>query len=415
MPISVALRRLARLACLTALAAGCYWSVRLARADHLFRRDTESAVARAVELAPGNAEYHARLAALRQEAGRGGAAIESELRAAAKANPRMSGAWIELGLRAETAGDVAQAEADLVRAAQADHTYAALWTLANFYFRRNDRDNFWPVARRALSTGDVTAHDPAPLFRLCWKLSRNPATVLERAIPDVGAVQSRYLAFLVRENLAQVAEPVTQRVVALGGERDLDAVLDYCDRLIAAGDAEHAIHAWNALCWRTLHGYRPLAPLTATGLTNGDFASAPVQHGFDWRMPAVAGVEVERGGLPPRLWIALDGREPDTCELLAQMLAVAPARRYRLRFRYQSDGIRAGSGVRWRITDVAGREIPSASSDLASEQEATGTLRFAAPRAASLVRLALTYRRPPGAAKAEGRVALAAVWLEFEP
>jgi tetratricopeptide (TPR) repeat protein len=413
MPISVALRRLARLACLTALAAACYWSVRLAWADHLFRRDTESSVARAVELAPGNAEYHARLAELRQEAGRGAAAIESELRAAVNANPRMSGAWIALGLRAETASDIPQAEADLVRAAEADHTYATLWTLANFYFRRDDRDKFWAVARRALAIADVTAHDPVPLFRLCWKLSRNPATVLERAIPDAGEVQSRYLAFLVRENLAQVAEPVTQRVLALGGERDLDAVLDYCDRLITAGDAEHAIHAWNALCWRTLHRYRPLAPLTAARLTNGDFAAAPVQHGFDWRIPAVPGVEVERGGMPPRLQIALDGHQTDNGELLSQVLAVAPSRRYRLRYRYQSDGLANGSGVRWLIADVAGGEIPSESSDLASEQETTGTLPFASP--ASLIRLALVYRRPPGIAKAEGRVALAAVWLEFEP
>src|SRR5579859_1504754 len=79
MPISVALRRLARLACLTALAGACYWSVRLAWADHRFRRDTESAVVGAAELMPGNAEYHARLAELRQDAGRDAAAIESEL------------------------------------------------------------------------------------------------------------------------------------------------------------------------------------------------------------------------------------------------------------------------------------------------------------------------------------------------
>ncbi len=415
MSISVALRRLARLACLTALAAGCYWSARLAWADHLFRLDTEPAVARAVEFAPANAEYHARLAAILQDGGRDGAAVESELRRAVAANPRMAAAWIELGLRVEAAGGATQAEADLVRAAQVDRMYATLWTLANFYFRRNERDNFWPVARRALRIGDVKAHDPAPLFRLCWKLSRNPATVLERAIPDVGAVQARYLEFLVRENLAPVAEPVTERVVALGGERDLDAVLEYCDRLIAAGDAGHAIHAWNALCWRTLRSYRPLAPLTAAGITNGDFASAPIQHGFDWRMPAVAGVEVERGGLPPRLWIALDGHEPDACELLAQYLAVAPARKYRLRFRYQTDGMAAGSGVRWQISDMAGREIPSESADLASEQEAAGAVRFAVPHGVSLARLTLDYRRSPGAAKIEGRVALSAVSLEFEP
>ncbi|PYT28592.1 MAG: hypothetical protein DMG58_18220 [Acidobacteria bacterium] len=100
--------------------AGCRLLLvaRLAWVDHLFRRDTESAVARAVELAPGNAEYHTRLAALHQDAGRDAAAIESELRATVQMNPRMSGAWIELGLRAETAGEASQGEADLVRAAQ---------------------------------------------------------------------------------------------------------------------------------------------------------------------------------------------------------------------------------------------------------------------------------------------------------
>jgi hypothetical protein len=123
-PIPVALRRLGRLACLTALVAGCYWSVRLAWADYLFRCDTETALARAVAFTPGNAEYHARLAALRQGAGRGEAAIEPELRAAVQENPRMSSAWIELGLRAETAGEMTQAERDLVRAAQGDHRSA---------------------------------------------------------------------------------------------------------------------------------------------------------------------------------------------------------------------------------------------------------------------------------------------------
>src|SRR5439155_705726 len=185
----------------------------LAWVDHLFRRDTESAVARAVELAPGNAEYHTRLAALHQDAGRDAAAIESELRATVQMNPRMSGAWIELGLRAETAGEASQGEA------------------------------------------------------------------------------------------------VNQRGVALGGDRDLDAVLDYCDGLMAAGDADHAIRAWNAVCWRTLHSYHPLAPLTSPGLTNSDFASTPIQRGSDWRMP-LSGVDVERGGLPPPLGLTPDGRQP---------------------------------------------------------------------------------------------------------
>jgi tetratricopeptide (TPR) repeat protein len=415
-PFRGALRHLAGLAGLAALAAGCYWSLRLAWADRLFRLDTESSVTHAARLVPANAEYHARLAELLEDGGGGDAAIESELHQAVAANPRLASAWMELGLRAESAGDLARAEACLLRAAQSDRMYVPLWTLANYYFRRNDKENFWPVARRALRIGDVGAYDPAPLFRLCWKVSRNPSTVLERAIPDIGAVEARYLEFLVRENLAPVAEPVTERVVALSGERDLGAVLEYCDRLIPADEAEQAVRAWNALCWRTLHGYRPLAPHDGLSLTNGDFSSAPIQHGFDWRMPVVAGVVAERGGLPPRLWITLDGHEPESCDVLEQYLALEPSRRYRLRFRYQTDGIAAGSGLRWRISDVAAQnEIAAGPADLASEQETGATMRFAAPPGVHLARLALAYRRSPGMARIDGRVALAAISLEFDP
>ena len=409
------LRHLVVFALLAGLAEGCYWSVRLAWADHLFRRDSLQAVARASWLEPGNAEYHARLAEFFADAADRERA-RSELQQAVSADPRLGGAWIELGRNAETSGDIAQAEQYLVRAAQVDRTYSTLWTLSNFYFRHEEQEKFWPVAQHALRIGDVRAHDPAPLFRLCWKMSRNPAMVLARALPDIGSVQARYLEFLVRENLAPAAEPVTERVVALAGDEDLGPVFQYCDRLIAAGDADRALHSWNALCWRTLHAYRPLEPQTGAGLTDGNFSSAPVGHGFDWRIPAVPGVTVERGGLEPRLWITFDGHEPEICDVLEQYLALVPGRRYRLRTHYQTDDIGAGTGLRWRISDAAtGGEITSDSADLASELQTDATARFEAPPGMRLARLAMSYRRSPGTVHIVGRLALSSVALEFNP
>jgi len=406
------IRYIAGISALLALAAGGYWSARLAWADYLFRLDTEDGVARAARLVPGNAEYHLRLAAFRQDAG----GAESALRAAVAANPRMGTAWLALGLRAEAAGDPERAETCLDRAAKVDRTYSTLWTLANYYFRHGQAAEFWPAARRALRIADVTAHDPAPLFRLAWKMSDDPATILDRAIPDVGAVQARYLEFLVQENRAPVAEPVTERVVAFASGSDLDSVFRYCDRLIDAGDTGAAIHAWNALCWRTLRGYRPLAPEEGISLTNGDFADPPVEHGFDWRLPAVAGAAVERGGLPPRLCITFDGHQPEVCELATQFLPLVPSRKYRLRFRYQTDNIAPGSGLRWHIVNPAtGEEVASDAADLASEQETGAIVRFAAPAGVSLARLTLAYQRAPGTKRIEGRVELSAVSLEREP
>jgi hypothetical protein len=408
------LRHLGGLAGLTALAAGCYWCAHLAWADSLFRLDTLESVSRAAQLVPACAEYHQRLAALLEANGREGGSIESELHQAVAANPRMAAAWIELALRAEAAGKMQPAEAYLVRAAAADRMYSTLWTLANFYFRQNMPEKFFAAAKRALRAGDVSAYDPAPLFRLCWKLSANPATVLERAIPDAGPVEARYLEFLVRENLTSVAEPVTERLVAFGSEQDLDAVFLYCDRLIANGDADGGIHAWNALCWRGLQRYQPIEPEASAALTNGNFSSPPLQHGFDWRIPAVAGVAVERAGLPPRLWITLDGHEPETCDVLEQFVALAPSRRYRLRFRYQTDDIPAASGLRWRLLTSRGVEIASDGADLASEQQTDGTVRFTVPPGVPLARLALSYRRTPGTTRIEGRVALESASLEFD-
>ncbi|HUJ21653.1 MAG TPA: hypothetical protein VLX58_09045 [Bryobacteraceae bacterium] len=414
MSIRTAFPLLAGSAATAALAWCSYASARLAWADYLFRVDNEASVARAAQLVPANAEYHARLAALLEDSGSGEAAIESELQRAVAANPRLASGWIHLGLLAEADNDAARAERYLLHAVAADRTYAGLWTLANFCFRHNEAEKFWPAARSALRIGDVKAHDPAPLFRLCWRMSRDPAIVLERAIPDAGAIQARYLEFLLQQNLAAAAEPVTERVLAFGSGEDLRAVFGYCDRLIASGDAGRAIHSWNALCWKSLHGYRPLAPESGVSLTNGDFAAMPAQHGFDWRTPEVPGVSIERSGRPARLWISFDGRQPEACDVLEQYLPLEPSRRYRLRVRYQTDQIEAGSGLRWQMADLASGEEIARSADLGGEQNTEAAVRFTAPPEARLSRLALIYRRTPGTTRIEGRISLASASLEFD-
>ena len=128
----------------------------------------------------------------------------------------------------------------------------------------------------------------------------------------------------------------------------------------------------------------------------------------------MAGVALERAGLPPRLWITLDGHEPETCDVLEQFVALAPSRKYRLRFRYQTDDIAAGSGLRWRLSTSRGEEIASDGADLASEQQTEGTVRFAVPPGVPLARLALSYRRTPGTTRIEGRVALDSASLVFD-
>jgi hypothetical protein len=188
-------------------------------------------------------------------------------------------------------------------------------------------------------------------------------------------------------------------------------VFTYCDRLIDAGETDGAIRAWNALCWKKLHGYAPLAPVRGVSLTNGDFLFPPVGHGFDWRSPAVPGVALGHGA--SGIEIIFDGHQPESCELLAQYVPLVPARKYRLRFRHHTDGIRPGSGLHWRIQGARGQDIPLGAADLASFEESEGAVRFTAPD--PIARLAVWYQRAPGTTPIEGRLMVRAVTLESDP
>src|SRR5262245_10291219 len=112
-----------------ALGWACYFSVRLAWADSLFRANTASSVKRATEIDPGNASYHAWLAEIKEH---DGADPTSELEIASKLNPSDSSVWIRRGLRAESERDFARAERFLLQAAAIDKLYAPRWTLANY-------------------------------------------------------------------------------------------------------------------------------------------------------------------------------------------------------------------------------------------------------------------------------------------
>ena len=137
--------------------------IRLAVAEAEFRLDPEHAL---------NSRYWLSAASL--------ASYESssdELRAAVSLNPRLSSAWIRLGLDAEADGNLPEAETDLLRAASVDRLYVPAWTLANFYFRRGDAAEFWPWAKRAAA---LTYDDYRPLLRLADTLETSPPLVATR-------------------------------------------------------------------------------------------------------------------------------------------------------------------------------------------------------------------------------------------
>ncbi len=172
------------------LAVASFFSVRRARADAEFRRGTPEGVTRAVDLAPSNGEY---LLFRALQLDYDGADAAPLLERAAAVNPMNSTPRIRLGLGAEIRGDNSSAERWLLDAARVDHQFEPRWTLANFYFRRENFPEFWTWLRSAL---EISYGDRRPAFDLAWRASAQ-AKEIARAIPDRREVVAASLGYLL--------------------------------------------------------------------------------------------------------------------------------------------------------------------------------------------------------------------------
>jgi tetratricopeptide (TPR) repeat protein len=393
------------------LGCGVLWTLRLGYADHLAHTDSLANVKHAIELAPGNAAYYARWAAINDVVGNDPGASTTALESAVALNPRMSFSWMDLGLRAEAMGNLQYAESCLLQAARVDKQYDPRWTLLNYYFRRGDTENFWIWARSASA---MVYGDGLSLFRLYWRVTSDSDLILRKAIPDEQAVLTRYLAFLLTDNHLDAIEPVAAMALKRARPEDLAVLLWACDRLLDSNQPRPALRIWSALCDQRLIGYQAPDPERGASLTNEEFGRTPLGHGFDWRLPRPVGVSVARITSLSTLRVDFSGKQPEDCEIISQFLPVMPGADYRLRFRYRTSNIPERTNLRWRVFDAnTGAEIAPQSSFLASESPKDEEIVFSAPKSTGLIRLALAYHRALGTTRIEGSIWLQHLKLEF--
>ena len=360
---------------LAALGVAVWFSIVLARADYYFRADK---VQRATEIAPRNTEYLAtRALQLDYDGGDSHALLEK----IAELNPYSSTPRIRLGLAAEVSGDSASAEHWLLEAAKVDHQFEPRWTLANFYFRTGNEDEFWKWMRAAL---EASYGDRTPAYDLCWRVSNDADEILMRGIPDRHDVIASYLVYLVQKKPTKSSN-VARRLAAFHDAADLPLLLGACDQLIADRDGA-AVDVW------ILTGH----PMPA-GIFNGDFATEPLNHGFDWRPIESPGVTHINLNAPAAHRIVLSGQQAESVSLLQQMLSLRAGKQYRLQWESRTVGIKSPTGLAWR---VAGRDMPLLPSEDWRAGESTIVARDA------FTDLELVYQRPVGESRSEGNVEL---------
>jgi hypothetical protein len=398
-------RRFTALVALAFLGTAAYWTLRLAYADRLFHTGVSAAVVRARALAPGNAIYFTSA---------GDYSERPVLEAAVALDPFYTQGWIELGLGAELAGDTARAERLLLEAARVDKTYEPRWTLANFYFRRGDRQGLWRWAKKAL---EIAYQDQTPLFLLCWRMSSDPAEILGGAIPSQPRFLAQYLSFLIQRENLDAAEAAGDLLAPRAGEAETPLLLFCCDRLLLKGRDRSALRFWNTLCLRHRIDRQPLQPSSGESLTNGGFSAVPLETAFDWRLQHAEGISfVVPAGPASGLRASFSGSQPQAARVLEQVLPLLPSRRYRLRFSYRTEGVAPGSGLRWELTRLTGGgEWYATSADLFGDNWKQEAFDFTTPPDMGSGRLTLSYRRAVGTTRIEGSVWLRKVSLDFAP
>jgi tetratricopeptide (TPR) repeat protein len=375
-------RRIFAVAALLVLAVAAVYSIRLALADAAFRRRTPQSVARALEILPDRANY---LLFRAQQMDYDGENSTALLERAARVNPLSSAPRIRLGLAAEARGDLSGAEKWLLDAASVDRQFEPRWTLANFYFRRERRSEFWKWIRAAL---DVSYGDRRLAFDLCWRMSQNAEEVLAQAIPERREVLAAYLYYVTDQRRGAVGAAAL-KLAQLRDQPDVPELETACDLLIDDGKFAEARELWQRM------GH------PQTGLiANGDFGTEPSGHGFDWRPSSAEGLSYVP--LPGSYRILFSGRQPESTELLRQFVALQPDKTYSLHWVARTQGFVSPSGVEWSVG------MARAALEPAQDWHA-GIMDFKAE--AALMPITLVYHRPTGQARAEGSVEIRAVSL----
>jgi tetratricopeptide (TPR) repeat protein len=388
--------------CLAALVLGVVWNLRSAVADLAARRNQPDSTRLAMRWMPLNGAYPAQLAG--EIYALDPPSAKSLLQRAVQLNRYDASSWIQLGLLSEAGDDLPGAEKALLQAGSVDATFLPSWSLANFYFRRENPARFWYWAQKAaqMDPGDAT-----PLFRLAWYVSPNAGEIASRLQIKRPPLAGQFVNFLMAQGDAKAVTEAASQLLTANGEAQ--TLLGVCDWLIANKRPDLALPLWNGLAARGQISYAPLAPPYA--VTNGKFGKSPISQGFDWHLKTVEGVSSFLNVSPNALGFEFSGDEPDGFLLMDQTAPVEERKDYALVVDYGTTGISPGSGLEWSVTDNRSGAVLARTRSLSAEQGGEAYACFAAPDGAAFVRLSLLYQRQPGTVRVEGKLALKEVKL----
>jgi len=373
---------------------GAYQAWQMARADILARQDTPDSLRAAIRLQPDAPEYYMRLSQLDPKNAR------NLLESAVKADLYNAPADIELALQYEALDDTKRAEQLLMEAASVDHTYLPRWSLANFYFRRENWPQFWEWARRA---SEMPADNVMPLFALCWHASADPYALAQALLHNNPALIRQYITFLADKHEYAAAAHVATQLVRYG-DRDTDQsqLFSLINQIVASLDPASAKTVWRSIIE---HGW---VVADQTTPNNSKFDRDPLPVSFDWWLTTIPGIHSETGSTG--LSTEFSGDEPEAFMIADQAVVLAPGD-YNVRYAYQTSGIAPDTGIQWEIYDARTGNRLLMSPNLASDSLTEASVPLSVPPSASLLHVSLYYRRSLGTTRISGGLVVRSIQI----
>ncbi|MDR3735707.1 MAG: hypothetical protein P4L10_09240, partial [Acidobacteriaceae bacterium] len=364
----------------------------------LFRQDTEPSVQAAIRLVPDGWQYYMRLAQFDREHAR------DLLTTSLALNRYDAQADIELGLQYEADGDFARAEEQLLQAYDVDHTYLPRWSLANYYFRRDNLPAFWNWARSAAA---MPAEDVGSLFDLCWHVSPDPAHITAAILNEKPELLRQYIGFLLAKDQPAAVASVAPRLIRSGDPvSDRQTMFAVVNRLVVVNDAADANAVWRLL----IQNRWVVADISMPN--NAGFQREPLPVSFDWSLPEYQGLHSWPGS--SGLMTEFTGSEPEDCTIADQAVTLTPGK-YSLSYDYHTTDIPPGTGIRWQVLVAKSNAVLSESPDLSSSEVKHAALDFSVTSGVSLLRLRLAYRRTLGTPHISGMLNVASTHIEELP
>jgi len=389
----VALVVRALVVCVCLLGISESWKIE--RSDALLSQGTAESVRAAIRWQPDCWWCYVKLARLDDSS------AKNLLQTSLRLNRYNSNAAIDLGLRYESDGDFHRAEELLLQAFEVDRTYVPRWSLANFYFRRDNFPAFWTWIRRATET---PARDIGALFELCWRVSPDPKTIEANIAEDDPAVVRQYIYFLIGKNQSVAAVNPALTLIPIGSSDEDQALLfSVLDKLIAANEAGNANTLWNNLIrqhWIVADTSFP---------NNPQFSRDPLPVGFDWTFSSQSGLHSWPGSIG--LETEFTGDEPENCAIAEQAIVLPPGK-YRLESSYHTHNILPDTGIQWQIVEVKTDKIIASSVSLSSDTPAQLILHFVVNPDEQLLRLRLAYNRNVGTSRVSGTLVVTSVNIQ---